>query len=292
MATVEHDLTPRAVPSGNSKKSSDSRGVGDASQLIEAWTHRMTKKNLSENTIRLYVRTVELFARDVPDFLYADESTVQAWLDSKPGKAGTTNNRISGLTNFFRWAKRNKLILANPCDDLEKPKPDKGIPKPIRDIEAVLDEMDRLDKIANEWGSIPRKVGETRAMAVVLGNTGLRIHEAVALRVPVPCPDRVTLIGKGKKEAVVRFNLKAREAMDFLGGRWPITARATQRRFEKVTVERVTPHKWRHTFATNLLKAGSEIGEVSKLCRHSSPATTMIYTLYQDEALDEAVNRL
>lgn len=265
---------------------------GVPADLIASWTHRLTRKNLSPNTIRLYVRTVEAFSKEVPDFLYADEVAVQAWLDSKPGKAGTTNNRISALTSFYRWAKRNKLRLDNPCDDLEKPKADKGIPKPIRNVAAVLDEMDELDRKANLWGAVPRTVGETRAMATVLLNTGLRIHEAVALSVPVPCPDRVTLIGKGKKEAVVRFNAKARAAMNFLGGSWPITARATQRRFEKVTVERVTPHKFRHTFATNLLRSGQEIGMVSKLCRHSSPAVTMVYAEYADSAMDEAIDGL
>lgn len=262
------------------------------SELIERWVHRMESLELSKNTIKLYRTTVERFAQEVPRFLDADEDTIQSWLEAKGGKAGTFNNRVSGLTNFYRWAKKSKLIDSNPCTELDKPKNKRGIPKPVRDVAAVLDEMDRQDVIANERGSKPRKVGETRAMAVVLANTGLRIHEAIALELPVPCPAKITLIGKGNKEAFVRFNAKAQEAMDFLGGKWPIGARATQRRFEKVHSEHVTPHKWRHTFATQLISNDIEIGTVSKLCRHSSVSTTMIYAEYAEGRLDEAVNGL
>lgn len=261
--------------------------------LIPRWVNRMESLKLSPNTIKMYRRVVEVFASEVPGWFDAPEETIQAWLEEKGGEPGTFCNRVSALNNFYRWAKKSKLRIDNPCTELDKPKIHKGIPKPVRDIETVLQEMDRQDALANTYGPIPRTVGETRAMAIVLANTGLRIHEAVALNLPVPCPAKITLIGKGKKEAFVRFNEKAREAMDFLGGKWPIGARATQRRFEKVRhIERVTPHMWRHTFATQLIKKGEEIGTVSKLCRHSSPAVTMIYAEYADAKLDEAVNGL
>ena len=281
MAQATHEVKQRAA------------SPQDTQDLIVAWVHRMESLNLSPNTIKLYRRVVEIFSREVPDFLYADEDAIQNWLESKGGKAGTFNNRVSALTNFYRWAKKSKLRLDNPCTELDKPKNHKGVPKPVKDPEGVYKEMDRQDAIANERGAIPRKVGETRAMAMFLANSGLRIHEAVALDVPVPCPRSITIIGKGHKEAIVPLNQKAREALDFLGGKWPIGARATQRRFEKVAhIERVTPHMWRHTFATGLIKKGHEIGTVSKLCRHSSPAVTMVYAAYDQSRLEDAVDTL
>ena len=61
------------------------------------------------------------------------------------------------------------------------------------------------------------------------------------------------------------------------------------RRFEKIGVH---PHALRHTFATSLVRAGKEIGTVSKLMRHSSPSVTMVYAQYDQSRLEEAVDCL
>lgn len=258
--------------------------------LFAEWHSWMdVSRNLAPNTMKLYGRTIEIAQQDLGDLLTQTPESLEVWLRVKGGKAGTYSNRICALTNFYRFLVKTKRMAASPAAELERPKNPKGLPKPVENVEAVLAEMDRQDVIANEQGPIPRPVGQTRAMAVFLGNTGLRIHEAVALNVPVPAPASIKIMGKGRKEAIVQLNAKAREALDFLGGKWPIGARATQRRFEKVReVARVTPHMWRHTFATTLVRKGVEIGTVSKMCRHSSPATTMVYAAYAEEQMAAA----
>jgi integrase/recombinase XerD len=258
--------------------------------LMMEWQTWMTiSRGLLPNTQRLYVRTVEQAAKELGPLVNLPSETLERWVQGKGGGPGTVANRICALTSFYRFLVKFKHRLDNPAMELDRPKQHRGVPKPVEDLEAVFKRMDLEDHRADEKGSIPRKIGETRAMATFLANTGLRIHEAVALEVPVPCPPVITIIGKGHKEARVQLNAKAREALDFLEGRWPIGARATQRRFEKVGVH---PHAFRHTFATNLVKRGIEIGTVSKLCRHSSPSTTMIYAQYADDQLKEAVDLL
>jgi integrase/recombinase XerD len=257
--------------------------------MIEWQTWMTISRGLLPNTQRLYVRTVQQAAKDLGPLVNLPSETLERWVQGKGGGPGTVANRICALTSFYRFLVKFKHRLDNPASELDRPKQHRGVPKPVENLEAVFSLMDEADAKANLWGAIPRPVGQTRAMATFLANTGLRIHEAVALSVPVPAPSSITIIGKGHKEAIVQLNRKARESLNFLEGRWPIGARATQRRFEKVGVH---PHAFRHTFATNLVKRGIEIGTVSKLCRHSSPSTTMIYAQYADDQLKAAVDCL
>lgn len=259
-------------------------------QLIERWEEWMVKsRNLSPNTVRLYRATVVKFAGEIPDFLYATEETIQAWLQSKGGKPGTFNNRASGLISFYRWARKNKLILVNPCDELDLPKRTKGVPKPVENLDDALRALDAADIRANERGTQPRRVGETRDIAVFLAETGLRIHELALVNLPVPAPDHMTIVGKGRKEAIVELTDKAREAIDRLGGHVRIGARAIQRRFERADFH---PHQLRHWRATSLVQAGVEIGTVSKIMRHSSPSITMIYSQYNRTMMQDALAKV
>lgn len=273
MATVERDLTGTSVP-----------------ELIAQWDRWMTQsRGLLPNTRRLYIRSVQVAYSDIGELETASTEILEAWLIQKGGKAGTYANRICALTSFYRFLQKTRRRDDNPASELDRPKQHRGVPKPIEDLDAIYEALDAADIKANACGVHPRPEGQTRAMATFLANSGLRIHEAVALNVPVPAPRAITVLGKGSKEAMVPLNAKAREALDFLGGTWPIGARATQRRLEKVGVH---PHKFRHTFCTNLVKAGIEIGTVSKLARHSSPTTTMIYAAYAQSKLEEAVDVL
>jgi integrase/recombinase XerD len=285
-------VSPNGGVSRQVEKIPSLAGVGDAGRdsLVAQWDTWMSQsRGLLPNTRRLYRRTVECAYAEIGDLETLSAEVLEAWLQRKGGAAGTYSNRICAINSFYCFLVKTKRRADNPAVELDRPKQRRGVPKPIENLEALYKRMDLGDHRANEKGSIPRPVGETRAMAEFLANTGLRIHEAVALDVPVPCPPVITIIGKGHKEARVQLNAKARKALDFLGGRWPIGARATQRRFEKVGTH---PHAFRHTFATRLVKNGIEIGTVSKLCRHSSPSTTMIYAQYADDQLKAAVDLL
>ena len=273
-------------------------GVSDAAaeplnqDLIGDWVEWMVgTKGLSPNTIRLYRRTVELFSAEISDFLYAQEETIQEWLQAKGGQPGTFCNRVSGLMSFYSYARKSKLILANPCADLDKPKTHKRLPKPVEDLQRALFLADREDEKAavrlQNHPTMSRRVGETRDMIIFLCYTGFRIHEAVKCDWPVPCPEEAFVIGKGSKEELVQIPDKAREAWDRLGGSWPIKERATQRRFERCEIH---PHMCRHWRATSLVRAGVEIGQVSKIMRHSSVATTMGYSAYAKEQARAALD--
>ena len=265
------------------------RAVSPGESYLADWdTWMEVSRGLSPNTRKLYRRSVESAQRDLGDLLEQTTESLERWVQSKKGSAGTVANRISALTSYYRFLVKSKHLPANPASELDRPRQRRGVPKPVADLDKVLDLLDEVDRRANLWGASERKVGESRAMATFLAETGLRIHEAVALEVPGPCPRSVPIIGKGNKEAIILLTESAREAMDFLGGRWPIGARATQRRFKKAGTH---PHAFRHLFATRLVQKGVEIGTVSKLCRHSSPAITMGYAAYATDLLWAALEK-
>lgn len=262
------------------------RSTLDSHDALEIeWRTWMDFKGMSPNTIKLYSRTVEKAHAALGELRGQTTESLDAWVQAQGGKPGTVANRISGLTCFYRFLVKTKRLETNPATELDRPRQHKGVPKPVKDLEAVLKAADRADALANDKGSIPRRLGETRDMLVFLAYTGLRIHEAVKCDWPVPCPSEALIVGKGNKEAMVQIPPKAREAWDRLG-RWPIGARATQRRFEKLGTH---PHACRHWRATSLVQAGAEIGVVSKIMRHSSVQTTMGYSAYAQEQMRSAL---
>lgn len=256
--------------------------------LIEEWREWMrVSKGLLPNTVKLYTRTVEDAARQVPDFLQAHTEDLERWIVERGGAASTVSNRISALTSFYRFMVKSKRRKDNPAAEMDKPKRRQGVPKPIADVEAAFRRLDAEDVRANERKpSCKRRVGETRDIATFMLETGLRVSEACSVGIDGPAPDSITIIGKGHKEAIVLLTPLARDCIDRLGGRIAIGTRAIQRRFERADFH---PHALRHTFATRLVQKGIEIGTVSKLCRHSSPSVTMVYAQYATDQLRKAL---
>ena len=259
------------------------RTRNDLSELLAEWRVWMeVSRGLLPNTVNLYERTVEIAAQDIPDLPAASTEEIEAWVQLKGGKASTVSNRISALTSFYRFLVKTKKRSDNPAAELDRPRRRKGVPKPVRDLEAALSELDRWDAIRE------RRTGESRDMAVFIAETGLRISEACSVALDEPAPAEITIIGKGAKEAIVLLTPKAREAIDRLGGRIGIGPRAVQRRFERASFH---PHQLRHWRATSLVRSGTEIGTISKIMRHSSPAITMTYAEYATDQMRSALER-
>lgn len=282
MATVEQDLTKGGVTQQVEKiRLVEVEEAETFADVYQAWLEWMTYRDLSSNTIKLYSRTIEIAHKDLGDLRIQSEESLNAWLQAKGGKAGTVGNRICALVSFYRFLVKTKRLGLNPASELERPKQHKRLPKPVEDLEAALERLDRQDE-----GVEGRRGGESRDMATFLAYTGLRIHEAVKCDWPVPCPEEAFVIGKGNKEELMQIHDKARDAWNRIG-RWPIGARATQRRFEKAGFH---PHQLRHWRATSLVRAGVEIAVVSKIMRHSSVATTMGYSAFQKRQMRDALD--
>jgi integrase/recombinase XerD len=231
--------------------------------------------------------------------------------------------RISCLSSFYRWAKKNEIVVDDPIYLADKPKRPYRIPVWLDNEEqgALEAAVKRVDDIPdNIFGQKRERVRETRRryemLFTLLLNSGLRISEALSLRVgDVRLVNGVAkslrVIGKGNKERLIPmpenfgqvfgFWIKDRAKSEFVftlkpGGKPPTpqSARAYLRYLrERAAIQKkVTPHKLRHTYATNLLNAGAELVDIQVLLGHTNLATTQIYTHVSEERMQAVVAKL
>jgi integrase/recombinase XerD len=231
--------------------------------------------------------------------------------------------RSSALSTFYKWARREKLVEADPVYLADKPRRPDRIP-----VYLTKDEQERLNAAAqdtsdlpeNIFGRTPEKLLDIRKRYAILfsllQNSGLRISEALSLRVrnvrvESGIAKSVRVIGKGNKERVVRlpkpfgqifsFYLQARPAEHFVfemekGGKPPTQSavrRFLNRLLEKAGIDKkVSPHKLRHTYATRLLEAGAELVDIQAMLGHRDVSTTSIYTHVDEERMASLVDKL
>ena len=154
-----------------------------------------------------------------------------------------------------------------------------------------------------------------RALMEVLISTGMRIHEALALdrdEMILLCEDGGTsefpIIGKGGRQRTIYFSPRSKVALrkwltvrakkdDSEERLFPMTIRAAQFMIARRAVDagidkRVTPHMFRHSFATDLLGRGVDLREVQEFLGHSSIMTTQIYLHVSSKKLKDTHSKL
>ena len=202
--------------------------------------------------------------------------------------------RLSAVRSFYKYLIREKLSSKNPAQDVSAPKAPRRLPKTLD-----ADQMTRLVTVTGDDPQITRD----RAMMELLYSSGLRLAELVSLQIPdVDLADRtVRVTGKGNKTRIVPVGrhalaaiaawLKQRpglaginEGALFVGKRGGrISPRTVQARIRRwATIQgidaRVSPHMFRHSFATHLLESSGDLRAVQELLGHANISTTQIYT--------------
>lgn len=193
-------------------------------------------------------------------------------------------------------------------------------------IEMILDQIDSLRSEPSEDQNEHLRNVRDRAFLITLADTGLRVHEACALRRgDIDWNEgQAVIIGKGNKQAVIRFSTRALTALtDYLNARakldgvsgkplrsLPLFARhdkgagnkikpittATGRHIVHVNVQKylgdeavgtITPHSFRHFFVTRVLRASGNLKLAQELARHQNIAVTTRYAHLSDDELDK-----
>ena len=269
-------------------------------------------------------RTVQAYSDDVASFAKWFEQTTgeglhpslvdprdileyRGFLLRQGKKPATVNRRLDALRNFFRWAKREMLITDSPFDLLENVSV-----KEQQDIAPRwLDSKEQLALLR-----AVRKGGDVRDLAVIqtLLGTGLRVSELAALTVAdLELSERKGVLhvrqGKGTKARDIPLDNQTRQALAaylsqrqddgsdrlFVGQRGPLNSPGIQHLVSKYAyqarLEHCTVHTLRHTFAKNLVDAGTPLDQVATLLGHESLDTTRIYTKPSREDLERAVRR-
>ncbi len=263
------------------------------------------ERSLSENSIAAYLQDIEklkVFFQDVPK---APEKLTTADINDfltqkvNDGLNATSQARlVSGLKSFFNFLCLEKAIEQSPMDNIEQPSVLKKIPDvlSIQDIEKIINSID----LSKEEGQRNRAILET------LYGCGVRVSELISMQISNLHMDEgfVLIKGKGKKERLVPFSGEAKKHVSlylehyrnrlkilpeyedilFLNRRGkPLTRNMIFIIVKKLTElsgidKNVSPHTFRHSFATHMIKNGADLRAVQEMLGHESITTTEIYT--------------
>lgn len=254
--------------------------------------------------------TVDAYARDLSQFLAFFEQPANTFFlthlqikDFRKFIASLQNmtktsqaRKISSIRNFFHWMEK-KEILHNPeISVLNTPKKNKNLPRALG-IDQTFDFLEESPNFENEnW----IKLRDIAVFTLIYG-CGLRISEAVNTNIgDFDNQEFLRIKGKGNKERIIPLLPAVIQAINayleacpyknkygdavFLGARGErISPRIIQRQMEKIRnymglPSTITPHALRHSFATHLLAAGTDLRSIQELLGHSSLSTTQRYT--------------
>jgi integrase/recombinase XerD len=286
-----------------------------ASSLERYLRYVSIERGLSTNTVAAYRRDLGVY------LAFLDESAVHQPSEATPAHiaaftrhlstreqapltASSISRMLSSVRSFHRYLLDEGQVEVDVATEATPPKLPSRLPKAIsvEQMAAVL---------ATCEGDSPQAMRD-RALLELLYATGARISEAVALNVDdVIDQDVVRLFGKGGKQRIVPLGSYARSAIDtylvrvrpqlaqrgtatpalFLGLRGQRVSRQNAWLIIKAAAERaelgveISPHTFRHSFATHLLAGGADVRVVQELLGHSSVATTQISTLVTADTL-------
>ncbi|HOL67108.1 MAG TPA: tyrosine recombinase XerC [bacterium] len=227
-----------------------------------------------------------------------------AWLKDDRYSATSISRKVASLRSFFTFLVRRKLLRHNPALLLKAPRTARPLPSFL-----TVEEMFRV--LEAPRGNNLLAVRD-RAILEVLYATGIRVGELVSLtdRSVNLIEESIKVRGKGNKERIVPLGEPAVKALtEYLQRRpgrtrilfvnrfgSPLTSRSVQRLIQKYCRlaginRRVSPHTFRHTFATHLLDRGADLRSVQELLGHEHISTTQIYTHLTVEKLREGYQK-
>ena len=284
--------------------------------LIKEWaSYNINLRNLSENSVKAY----SLDLRDFLNFSFKESvvvlksdlsnisaHTIRLWilsLRNRSVKASSLSRKISSLKNFFHWLENSHNIFNSAISKLDSPKKDSKLPRPIavNDIKNLFSAFE--NKKEKRW-----IISRNQAIFLLLYTCGLRISEAINMKTnELPLNTSILVKGKGKKERMVPILNIANQAIEnytkqcpypisnseyvFLGIRGNrMLPRSFQKAMERARnsiglPSSTTPHSLRHSYATHLLNAGTDLRSIQKLLGHSSLSSTQIYTQIEQKRL-------
>ena len=257
------------------------------------------ERAMSPNTVASYCCDVEKFLDDVEveDVREMTPAVILDYLSSCQGLSKRSQARLlSSLRSFFGWCIVEDMITDNPCDMVDSPKLGRYLPD-VLSVEEVISIIDSVD--LSTWNGL-----RDRAILEVLYGCGLRVSEAVELKISCLYFDEgfVRIIGKGNKERLVPIGEIAAEAVNEYLGRRPEAADTAsedilflnrfgrslsrQSMFKMIKKQaliadvraEISPHTFRHSFATHLVENGADLRVVQEMLGHESITTTEIYT--------------
>ena len=297
---------PKAPSAKPAKAPAEVPGSHLADQFF---AYLLIERGLAENTLAAYHNDLAHFLGFIAQHACAveavQEATLLLYLAATRREALASRSlarRLSALRGFFAYLFQNNLMQHNPAKFLENPKTVRQIPEVLHQ-----DEMARL----LEAPDTTSKLGfRDRTMLELLYASGLRVSELCGLK-PLdfdPQTGLLRVFGKGSKERLVPVHQEAAQFLNDYMKFWrPLFGpkaqvlflnrsgtglsrvavwKLVQRYAQQVDIPfTISPHTFRHSFATHLLEGGADLRAVQTLLGHADIAATEIYTHVQQQRL-------
>lgn len=291
---------------------------------VERGASRETIRSYTSD-LRQFVAFLKTVTDVLPEPAAIDASLVRrflVWLAERRDKKSSQARKLATLRSLFKFLHRRGQVPSNPVANVRSPRLGQRLPRVLTKDEAerVIESPD-----ADEGTATARD----QAILETLYSTGARVSELVGMNWSDLSLDEgmVRLKGKGKKERLVPVGLVAVEAIrDYLavtpvranpatdkdavsplkvmpadgpifrnnrGGRLSVRSveRIVRRYADRLQVETVTPHTFRHSYATHLLDEGADLRVIQEMLGHASLATTQKYTHLATDRLMEVYDQ-
>jgi integrase/recombinase XerD len=282
--------------------------------------HLQLEKSLSENSVDAYVHDIEKFTQFlVQNNVEKNPKDVELnhledflkWINKLGMTPASQARIISGLRSFYKFCNQEQISQTDPTALLEAPKLAKHLPDTLSfsEIEKIISAID----LSKPEGARNKAIIET------LYSCGLRVSELVNLKLSCLYFDDgfVRIIGKGDKERLVPIGASAikyvniyleniRVHMPVISGNEDVVF--LNRRGKKLSrvmifliikdlakkasvTKKISPHTFRHSFATHLVEGGADLRAVQEMLGHESITTTEIYTHLDREYLRDTLQQ-
>jgi integrase/recombinase XerC len=297
-------------------------------ELIERYVNYLRyERNASPHTIRNYESDLLQFR----DYLQGGNQEAKvdvgavdalrirgflALLFEREKKKTSIGRKLAAVRAFYKFLAKEGVLKANPAATVSTPKLDKTLPRIMTE-----EEMNNfLDRVAGAVPSGELMMRRDRAIMELLYASGLRVSELAGLDLrSVNFGDTMLLVrGKGRKERIVPFGSKAKQALNeylpirkgilmkakksgqtalFLNTHGErLTTRSVDRLLKKYVSAfgpkvKTSPHSMRHAFASHLLTEGADLRAIQEMLGHKSLATTQKYTQVSIKQLIEVYDK-
>ena len=278
------------------------------------------EKSLSDNSVQAYLQDIEKFTQYIlsgkklkspAEVELSDLEKFVKWISELGMTPASQARIISGLKSFYKYCLQEQIVTRDPTALLEAPKLKKTLPDVLSfdEIENIIAQID----VSTPEGARNKAIIET------LYSCGLRVTELVNLKLSCLYFDVgfIRIIGKGDKERLVpiggsaikfinlyKNNIRVHipvspgnEDVLFLNRRGKKLSRVMifiiikQLASQAGIIKNISPHTFRHSFATHLVEGGADLRAVQEMLGHESITTTEIYTHLDRQFLRDTLHQ-
>lgn len=283
--------------------------------LLKYYTYLKFERNFTDNSVSAYMSDItklQNFAESKgKTLLTLEQLDIEEFLASLQdlGIEATSQKRILvGARSFYKFARLGKITHEDPTEFIESPKLGEHLP-----VILSVEEIDRMIRATDPSTCDGQR---NRAIIETLYSCGLRVSELTELRVSNIYAEQgyISVFGKGRKQRIVPIADSAiQEIKNYFKFRYEIDVKHGYedyvflnrfgRKLSRIMVfnivkrycqeaginKEISPHTFRHTFATHLLEGGANLRAIQMMLGHEQISTTEIYTKVDRQMLREEI---